>query len=139
MNLQESIRRILREETSPEKRLKDFVSSNGFTVAKRVFGDNDKFYESLGLKGTQDDMIFIVNTILKHDIEEDICDFFIVKTLHSIKLYVEVPKANPDKGIDEWANKYDRTLLESKISQKIFSLGNGLVRGHNIKVLPGRC
>jgi hypothetical protein len=139
MNLQESIRKVLREERSLKKSVRDLVKTKGFIMASQIVGSLEKVYEILELKGNQDDMIFIVTTILDHDIKEKICDFFMVKTYHSIKIYVEVPKESPGSDYFDSVNRQSRVRLSDNISDTIYKLGNKLVRGHDINIMPGDC
>lgn len=139
MNLQENIRKVLREERSLKKSIRNLVETKGFIMASQIVGSLDKVYEILGLRGTQEDMIFIVTAILNHDIKEKICKFFMVKTYHSIKIYVEVPSEDPDSDYFDPINKNARRRFGDKISIAIYELGNKLVRGHDINIQPGSC
>jgi hypothetical protein len=139
MNLQENIRKVLREESSLKKNVRNLVETKGFIMASQIVGSLEKVYEILELKGTQDDMIFIVTVILNHDIKEKICDFFMVKTYHSIKIYVETPSEYPGRDYFDPINKNARRRFSDKISNTIYELGNKLVRGHDINIQPGNC
>jgi hypothetical protein len=139
MNLQENIRRILREERSLKKSIRNLVETKGFIMASQIVGSLEKVYEILGLRGTQEDMIFIVTAILNHDIKEKICKFFMVKTYHSIKIYVEVPSEDPDSDYFYPINRNARRRFGDKVSNTIYKLGNKLVRGHDINIQPGSC
>ena len=108
-------------------------------MASQIVGSLDRVYEILELKGTQDDMIFIVTVILNHDIKEKICKFFMVKTYHSIKIYVETPSEDPDSDYFDPVNRRARSRFSDKISSTIYKLGNKLVRGHDINIQPGNC
>ena len=139
MNLQENIRKVLREERSLKKNVRNLVETKGFIMASQIVGSLDRVYEILELKGTQNDMIFIVTAILNHDIKEKICKFFMVKTYHSIKIYVETPSEDPDSDYFSFGNRYARNRFGDKISNTIYELGNKLVRGHDINIQPGNC
>jgi hypothetical protein len=139
MNIQENIRKVLREERSLKKNVRNLVETKGFIMASQIVGSLDRVYEILELKGTQDDMIFIVTAILNHDIKEKICKFFMVKTYHSIKIYIEVPSEDPDSDYFDPINKNARRRFNDKTSSTIYMLGNKLVRGHDINILPGSC
>jgi hypothetical protein len=139
MNLQENIRKILREERSLKKSVRNLVETKGFIMASQIVGSLEKVHEILNLKGTQDDMIFIVTAILDHDIKEKICKFFMVKTYHSIKIYIEVPSEDPDSDYFDPINKNSRRRFSDKVSNTIYELGNKLVRGHDINIQPGSC
>ena len=136
--MQESIRRILREERSLKTIVRDLVKNKGFLKASNVIGSLEKVHEILDLKGTQEDMLFIVNTILKHDLNEPMCNFVVSKWFHSIRTLVNIPLPNPNNP-NAWINTRTEIDLEIKISDMIYELGNGLVRGHDIKVSAIRC
>ena len=132
---------ILREETSIQDRVKNTVSEFGFNTTKKMFGSINNIYSALGFTGTQEEMIFIVDTIMRHDVPvmENICDFKIEPTLHSLKLYVEIPKYYPNLADDSWANRQRVLRARDNISTIIYKLGNSLVRGHTIDVSLGKC
>ena len=141
MNLEEHIRKVLKEETSQESKLKDLISKRGFYKTSKVFGGIENLYKVIGFTGTQDEMIFIVNEIMKHDVTviENICDFKIEPTLHSLKLYVEIPKYYSNLADDSWANRSRVLRARDNIRTIIHRLGNSLVRGHNVEVSLGKC
>ena len=139
MNIKENIRRVLREDRSLKKSIRNLVETKGFIMASQIVGSLDRVYEILGLKGTQEDMIFIVTAILNHDIKEKICDFFMVKTYHSIKIYVEAPSEYPNRDYFDPLNRQARSRFGDKISNALYKLGNKLVRGHDINIQPGNC
>ena len=132
---------ILREETSIQDRVKNTVSEIGFNTTKKMFGSINNLYSALGFTGTQEEMIFIVDTLMKHDVPiiENICDFRIVPTKHSLKLYVEIPKYYSNLADDSWANRQRVLRARDNISTIIHKLGNSLVRGHTIDVSLGKC
>lgn len=130
---------ILKEDTSLKETVRNMVKTQGFKMASKIVGSLDEVHEILDLKGTQEDMIFIVNTILKHDIEDNICDFKISKSLHSIKIYVDIPKFDENVDEDAWVNRSQELKVSVHIGKYITWLGNGLVRGHRIHVQIGRC
>jgi len=138
MNLQENIRRILKEETTIKETVRDMVKSHGFIITSKMVGSLDEVHEILDLKGTQEDMLFIVNTILKHDLNEPMCNFVVSKTSHSIKTLVNIPLPDPN-NLDAWVNRRVEIELEVKISNMISELGEGLVRGNNINVSAVKC
>jgi hypothetical protein len=138
MNLQENIIRILKEETTLKETVRNMVKSQGFIMAAKMVGSLDEVHEILDLKGTQEDMLFIVNTILKHDLNEPMCNFVVSKTFHSIKTLVNIPLVDPDNP-DFWTDEAIETFLETKISDMVYKLGKGLVRGNNIKVSSVKC
>ena len=141
MDLQETIKRILREETSNQTKIMDKISNRGFYKTSRMFGGIQNLYKVLGFTGTQDEMIFIVNELMKHDVPviENICDYRIEPTLHSLKLYVVIPKEYPNLPDDSWGNTQKKLKARDNISTIIHRLGNSLVRGHIVNVSVGKC
>lgn len=141
MDLQETIKRILREETSNQTKIMDRISNRGFYKTSRMFGGIQNLYKVLGFTGTQDEMIFIVNELMKHDVPviENICDFKIEPTLHSLKLYVVIPKEYPNLPDDNWGNVEKKLRARDNITTIIERLGNDLVRGHIVNVSVGKC
>lgn len=123
-----------------KQRVIDLIKESGFTFVSNLFGSLDEVHEIIGLKGTQEDMIFIVNAIINHDIDERICDIVIRKTRHSIDVLVKIPVFDPNSDVDSWVNVSNEIRVEEKISGLIYKLGNGLVRGHRINVITSeRC
>jgi hypothetical protein len=119
----------------------DKISNMGFYKTSRMFGGIQNLYKVLGFTGTQEEMIFIVDTIMRHDVTviENICDFKIEPTLHSLKLYVEIPKYYPNLADDSWANRQRVLRARDNITTIIERLGNDLVRGHIVNVSVGKC
>ena len=136
--MKERIRQILKEETSEKNIVRRLVKDEGFKFASRVIGSLEKVHEILDLKGTQEDMLFIVNTILKHDLNEPMCNFVASKWFHSIRTLVNIPLVD-SKNPDAWVNRSVEVDLEEKISDMIYKLGNGLVRGNDIRVSAVKC
>ena len=132
---------ILSEETSLKTKIKDMISKNGFFTTSRIFGSVENMNNILGIKGSKEEMIFIVKAIMEHDIEVlvNVCNFRIVPTLHSLKLYVEIPKYYPNHSDDYYPNKQKTFEARDYISDLIKKFGNGLVRGHHIEVQVGDC
>jgi len=98
----------------------------------------EKVHKILELKGTQEDMMFIVNTILKHDLNEPICNFVVSKWFHSIRTLVNIPLRDPN-NLDAWINRSIEIDLEEKIRDMVYELGKGIVRGNDIKVSSVWC
>ena len=70
---------------------------------------------------------------------ENVCDFKIVPTQHSLKLYVEIPKYYSNLADDSWANRQRVLRARDNISTIINRLGNNLVRGYTVDVSLGKC
>ena len=136
--MKERIRHILKEETKEKRIVRRMVENEGFKFASSVIGSLEKVHEMLDLKGTEEDMMFIVNTILKHDLNEPMCGFVVSKWFHSIRTLVNIPLPNPNNP-NAWINTRTEIELEIKISDMIYKLGNGLVIGNYINVSAVRC
>jgi hypothetical protein len=136
MNIQESIRRILREETSIKKKLLNSIDKIGVFKTSKKVGGLDRLYSIIDLKGTKEDMTFIIKSIMENEAKEEFnyCSYNIVPTQHSIKLYVYIPKPLPEhEGV--WGHDQSaRYRAEELISMLLYKLGGGLIRGHSIYV-----
>ena len=135
MNLQQSIRRILKEETLKET-VRGMVKTHGLRMAAKIIGSLDEVYEILDLKGTKDDMIFLIKSIMEHEAKEefDYCSYNIVPSTHYITLYVYIPKPLPEHE-GRWAfDESVRYRVEELVSMLLSKLGGGLIRGHYIYV-----
>jgi aspartate/methionine/tyrosine aminotransferase len=141
MSIKESIRRILREETSLKTDIKDMISKHGFFITSKMLGGVDTMNSIINIKGSQEEMIFIVKAIMEHDIEVliNVCNYQIIPTIHSFKLYVEIPKYYPNHSDDYFPNKQKTFEARDYISDLIKKFGNGKVRGYNIYVQIGNC
>ena len=136
LGLKESIRKILKEETSAKQRARDMVKKIGFLKASKMVGGLEELHKMIDLKGTQDDMKFVVGSILKNDIPDKICNFVISKRFGSLDILVNIPE--PD-GLSEWRIKSMEIELENKIRSFVHALGNALYRGYDLNVSAVRC
>jgi len=141
MSFKESIRRILREETLLKTNIKDMISKHGFYITSKMLGGVDIMNSILNIKGSQEEMIFIVKAIMEHDVEVlgNVCNYQIVPTMYSFKLYVEIPKYYPNHSDDYYPNKQKTFEARDYISDLIKKFGNEKVRGYNIYVQVGNC
>ena len=111
-------------------------------TANSMSVDVKELLEMVGMKGTQEDMIFLTKAIMENEVKEQLnyCSYNIVPTQHSIKLYVYIPKPLPEEeGV--WSRD-QRVREEAKelIGQVLYNLGGGLIRGHQIFVSnTGEC
>ena len=145
MNLQEQIRKVLKEEsknTSLQDKLLQVIKSKGVKRASKLVGGVERLFRIIDMKGTQDGMIFLTKAIMENEVKERLkyCSYNIVPTRYSINVVVFIPKPSPeDEG--RWSRDY-RVREEAKdmISQLLWQLGGGLIRGHNIEVSnTGNC
>ena len=126
----------LNENTSGQKRLREVVKTQGISMASGLVGGIDTLFKLLKIKGSQEDMIFLVKSIMDNEVTERVpyCDYEIIPTRHSINLIVYTPiPENAD--VDNWSRTtYKKNRYNDTISNLISEWGNGLVRGHNVYV-----
>ena len=142
MNLQEHIRKVLQEE-SLKKTLMDEIERSGIRDTASIMGVSvEELLDMVGIKGTKNDMIFLAKSIMDNDVKQKLnyCSYNIVPTRYSINIDVYIPKPAPE---DENRYMFDQRLRNHAyelISELIYKLGGGLIRGHNIHVSnTGNC
>jgi hypothetical protein len=142
MNLQEHIRKVLLQE-SLKQTLMDEIRRSGIRDTASIMSvDVEELLDMVGIRGTKDDMIFLAKSIMDNDVKQklDYCSYNIVPTRYSIDIDVFIPKPAPE---NENRYMYDQRLRNHAyelISELIYKLGCGLVRGHNINVYnTGNC
>jgi hypothetical protein len=126
----------LNENTSGQKRLREVVKTQGISMAAGLVGGIDKLFSLLKIKGSQEDMIFLVKSIMDNEVTERVpyCNYEIIPTRHSINLIVYTPMPE-NEDLDNWSRTtYKKNMYNQSISNLISEWGNGLVRGHNINV-----
>ena len=136
MNLQESIRRILREEKLKQILMDEIMESGIRDTANLMSVDVKELLQMAGMKGTQEDMKFITKSIMENEVKEELnyCSYNIVPSLHSIKLYVYIPKPLPIHSGVWFHDKRVREKAEDLISDWLYDLGGGLIKGHSVNV-----
>ena len=128
--------KTLNENTSTQKRLREVVKTQGISIASELVGGIDTLFKLLKIKGSQEDMIFLVKSIMDNEVTERVpyCDYEIIPTRHSINLIVYTPMPE-NADVDNWSRTtYKKNRYNESISNLISEWGNGLVRGHNISV-----
>ena len=136
MNLQENIRRILKEE-SLKQTLMDEIMRSGIRDTANIMGvDVKELLEMVGMTGTQEEMIFFTEAIMENEVKEQLkyCSYNIVPTLHSIHLYVYIPKPLPQDRGSWYYDKFLRVDAEDLIRHLLYKLGGGLIRGYRVNV-----
>ena len=138
MNLRENIRKELKQE-SLRQTLMDYIMRWGIRDTASMVGvDVKELLEMVGMKGTQEDMIFLTKSIMENEVKEQLnyCSYDIVPTQHSIKLYVYIPKPLPeDEGVwsrDQWLRQEAEDLIRHRLY--VLGLSGELIRGHSINV-----
>ena len=142
MNLQESIRRVLKEESLRQTLMDEIERSGIKDTANLMTVHVGELLHMVGIKGTQEDMLFLAKVIMENEVKEllDYCSYDIVPTLHSFKLYVFIPKPLPEE-VGVWSRDYKvREEAKELISQLLWQLSGGLIKGHSIEVSnTGNC
>jgi hypothetical protein len=136
MSLQESIKRTLNEESLRQTLMDEIERSGIKDTANLMTVHVGELLHMVGIKGTQEDMLFLAKVIMKNEVKEQLkyCSYQIVPTLHSFNLYVIIPKPLPeDEGV--WSRD-QRVREEAKelIEQLLYNLGGGLIRGHYVHI-----
>ena len=136
MNLQENIRRILREESLRQTLMDEIERSGIRDTANLMTVHVGELLHMMGMKGTQEDIKFLTEAIMENEVKEllNYCSYDIVPVPHSITLYVYIPKPLPeDEGV--WSRD-QRVREEAKelIEQLLYNLGGGLIRGHYVHI-----
>ena len=136
MNLQESIKRILKEE-SLKKTLRERIMKWGITNMANLMSVSVKeLLDMAGITGTKEDIMFLTKSIMENEVKEQVkyCSYNIVPSLYSTTLYVFLPKPLPEhEGV--WTlDQGVRYRAEELISVLLHKLGGGLIRGHNMYV-----
>ena len=142
MNLQESIRKVLNEESLKQTLLDEIMRSGIRDTANLISVDVKELLDMVGMKGTQEDMIFLTESIMENEVKEQLnyCIYDIVPTPHSIKLYVYTPKPLPQDRGSWYHDKRLRQEAEDLIRHWLYVLGGGLIRGHYVHVSnTGEC
>jgi hypothetical protein len=141
-NIQENVRKELLQESLRQTLMDEIERSGIKDTANLMTVHVGELLNMVGIKGTQEDMIFLTKVIMENEVKEQLkyCSYDIIPTSHSIKLYVFIPKPLPiHAGI--WT--YDQRVREEAehiISEFLYRLGGGLIRGHSIYVYnPGEC
>ena len=136
MNLQENIRKVLLQESLKQTLMDEIEKSGIRDTAKLITIHVGELLHMVGIKRTQEDMIFLIRLIMKNEVKEILkyCSFDIVPSLHSIKLYVFIPKPLPEhEGV--WSRD-QRVREEAKelISHLLWTSSGGLIKGCEVLV-----
>ncbi len=104
--------------------------------------DVEELLKMVGIRGTKDDMVFLAKSIMDNEVREllDYCSYNIVPTRYSIDIDVFIPKPAPENKGRYMHDQRIRNHAYELISELIYKLGGGLIRGHNINVSnTGNC
>ena len=142
MNLKENIRKVLLHE-SLKKSLMDEIKKYGIKHTANIIRVTPKeLLNMVGIRGTKDDMVFLAKSIMDNEVREllDYCSYNIVPTRYSIDIDVFIPKPAPENKGRYMHDQRIRNHAYELISELIYKLGGGLIRGHNINVSnTGNC
>lgn len=117
--------------------LKELLADLGMDALCKTTGMTPKeIIDSIGLKGTKKDIIFLTKSIFENDIAPFLtyCKYIIIPTQYSMDLVVYIPKPAPEH---EGVYIYDegtRSVYRDVISKALYKFGGGLIKGHNIEV-----
>lgn len=136
MNRQESIRRILKEESLKQTLMDEIMRSGIKDTANLMSVDVKELLQMAGMKGTQEDMMFLTEAIMENEVKEEFnyCSYNILPTQHSINIYVYIPKPLPRQSGVWVYDKKVRDEVEELVRYVLYKLGGGLIRGHNVYV-----
>jgi len=117
--------------------LGELLSELGMDTLCKTTGMTPKeIIDTIGLKGTKKDIIFLTKSIFENDIAPFLtyCKYIIIPTQYSMDLVVYIPKPAPEH---EGVYIYDegtRSVYRDVISKALYKFGGGLIKGHNIEV-----
>ena len=136
MNLQENIRKVLLQESLKQTLMDEIERSGIRDTANLLTVHVGELLHMVGIKGTQEEMIFLIKVIMENEVKELLkyCSFDIVPSLNSIKLYVFIPKPLPEhEGV--WSRD-QRVREEAKelISHLLWTSSGGLIKGCEVLV-----
>jgi hypothetical protein len=124
-------------ESQSKKNLKPLLEKYGIRTLCKMTGKSvkDVINES-GIKGTKEDIIFLTKTIIENDLSSVLtyCNYNIIPTQYSMDLVVYIPKPAPENVGRYMFDQGTRSVYRDAISEALYKLGGGLIKGHNIEV-----
>ena len=136
MELKENIRRILKEESLKQTLMHEIMRSGIRDTAKLMSVDVKELLEMVGITGTKEDMVFLIESIMENEFKERVkyCSYNIVPGFYSNTLYVFLPKPLPEhEGV--WTlDQGVRYQAEDLIIVLLHKLGCGLISGYKFYV-----
>jgi hypothetical protein len=129
--------KVIITESQGKKTLKHLLEKFGMKTMCEMTGKTVKeIVNEIGLKGTQEDIIFLTKTIFENDLSTVLtyCNYRIIPTQYSMDLVVYIPKPSPENVGRYMFDQGTRNVYRDAISEALYKLGGGLIKGHNIEV-----
>ena len=117
--------------------LEELLSELGMDVLCKTTGMTpNEIIDTIGLKGTKKDIIFLTKSIFENDIAPFLtyCKYIIIPTQYSMDLVVYIPKPAPENEGRYLYDEGTREVYREVISKALYKFGGGLIKGHNIEV-----
>jgi hypothetical protein len=124
-------------ESQGKKTFKHLLEKFGMKTLCEMTGKTpNEVIDDIGLKGTKEDIIFLTKTIFENDIAPILtyCKYIIIPTQYSMDLVVYIPKPAPEHEGIYMYDEGTRSVYRDAISEALYKLGGGLIKGHNIEV-----
>jgi hypothetical protein len=124
-------------ESQSKKNLKPLLEKYGMSTLCKMTGKSVKdVINEAGIKGTKEDIIFLTKTIIENDLSSVLtyCNYNIIPTKYSMDLVVFIPKPAPENVGRYMYDEGTRSVYRDTISNALYKLGGGLIKGHNIEV-----
>ena len=135
--------KVIVTESQSKKALKSLLEKFGMRVMCKMTGKSVKeIITEIGLKGTQEDIIFLTKTIIENDLSSVLkyCNYNIIPTQYSMNLVVFIPKPAPENVGRYMYDQAVRNTVYEHVSTLLYKLNGGIIRGHNIEVQnTGNC
>ncbi len=112
------------------------------TLCEMTGKEPKEIVDEIGLKGTQEDIIYLTKIIFTKDIGPTMkyCSYNIFPTRYSMDLVVFIPKPLPENEGKYMYDQAVRNTVYEHVSTLLYKLNGGIIRGHNIEVQnTGNC
>jgi hypothetical protein len=129
--------KVIITESQGKKTLKHLLEKFGMkTMCEMTSKTPKEIVNEIGLKGTQEDIIFLTKTIFENDLSTVLtyCSYNIIPTQYSMDLVVYIPKPAPENVGRYMFDQGTRSVYRDAISEALYKFGGGIIRGHNIEV-----
>ena len=129
--------KVIITESQGKKTLKHLLQKFGMkTMCEMTSKKPEEIINEIGIKGTQEDIIFLTKTIFENDLSSVLtyCNYNIIPTQYSMDLVVFIPKPAPQNVGRYMYDQGTRNVYRDVISKALYKFGGGLIKGHNIEV-----